>query len=200
MIKKGFDRKRGTQKVREEKPAFLILTEDEKSLKNYIKGLIPHLGHNIRRFDIYSPGSSPKNIQAEAKKQYRNYKKTFCVFDKDSHDQKNNAYTNLINWIKTKSTKVVSINSVPCSEYWLYLHFEYCCAPLENKEKAEEKLKKHIKKYDKGTVQFTDYQDKLETAVENAKKSVQRYLADNSDDPMTRMGEFVEELKKISTK
>lgn len=67
----------------------------------------------------------------------------FCVFDKDSHDAKGNHYTNLLSYTKDNN-KVIAINSVPCFEYWLLLHFICTCSPFENADAVQKALKKYL--------------------------------------------------------
>ncbi len=189
----NFQRKKD---ARETKPAYLIITEDSKSSQCYLKGMIRHLEHNAKRFEINHSGSSPKSIMQKASVEINNYKTIFCVFDKDSHDNKGNTYTDLMNWIKDQKN-VVAINSVPCFEYWLYLHFKYTDKPLENCEAIEKLLNRHIPKYNKGQVCFNDYEEGFEKAVAGGRKSINRFNKEDGEDPMTRMSEFYDALKSI---
>jgi len=177
--------------------AYLVLTEDSHSSKLYVDGLIRYLGHNIRRFELRCPGSSPKNIREAAQKELKNFDEIFCIFDRDSHDSKGGHYTALMNWARTQDN-VLAINSVPCFEYWIYLHFKYSDRPLSTSDATIKLLSKELKGYEKGLLNFSSFKDKLDTAVAHSKKSIARSENDGSDDPTTKMGEFVEHLKGLS--
>ena len=199
MANRKFNNLKHRKKLRNDNPSYLILTEDLKSSPNYIAGLIRHLNHNPRKFEIKHVGSSPKSIQECAKKNIRKYDFIYCVFDKDSHDSKGNTYTNLLNWINNHN-HVKCINSVPCFEYWLYLHFDNHNASLFTSKATEDLLKTKISNYNKGKISFEEFKDKLAKAEINARASVDRCLRDGTDDPLTRMGEFIEHLRGLPKK
>lgn len=133
----------------------------------------------------------------------------FCVFDKDSHDGKGkhgekNFYNDLVQFCNNKKNKLFSANSVPSFEYWLYLHFSYLSASVaSNSYKTascimEEKfISDCLPNYKKGSLNFENFKDKLETAKLNAEQSIKRYEEDENDNPMTRMGKFVEKLEEV---
>jgi len=59
-------------------------------------------------------------------------------------------------------------------------------------------LKKHLPKYSKGDEKiFEQVKDKLETAKENAKKSLQTAEGANTDNPSTKIHELVEFVQNI---
>ena len=117
------------------------------------------------------------------------------MFDRDSHDAKGGHYTNLLEYAKGND-KVIAINSVPCFEYWLLLHFTYTCSPFGNADAVQKALKQHLPHYDKGKIDFhKDFKEHVDTAFTHAQKSIVTCKNENRDNPMTRMADLVTELK-----
>nr|VFK52399.1 MAG: RloB-like protein [Candidatus Kentron sp. TUN]VFK52912.1 MAG: RloB-like protein [Candidatus Kentron sp. TUN] len=63
----------------------------------------------------------PRRVTKEEKGAGDPFDRIYCVFDKDTHD----TYQNTLDSIAQATPKGVffAINSVPCFEYWLLLHF-----------------------------------------------------------------------------
>lgn len=197
----GMNRRRSNysrkKDIIEPEASYLILTEDEKSSRDYINGLLRFFGHGrASKFSVEYRGSSPKSIKAAAELEINNYEMIFCVFDKDTHDLHGGGYTELMRWADTQD-KVFAINSVPCFEYWLYLHFQYTDRPIGSAAEAESLLKGVLPLYNKGAVSFSDYQTGLDSAILNSKRSIARCSTEQDDNPMTKMADFIEEIKKI---
>ena len=90
-----------------------------------------------------------------------------------------------------------AINSVPCFEYWLLLHFIYTTEPfsatgIKRSRSGIHKLKKHLPDYDKSASGlFSKLYDKLETAKANAIKVLQDAEKTGTDNPSTRVHKLV---------
>ncbi|MGB5306686.1 MAG: RloB family protein [Gammaproteobacteria bacterium] len=97
-----------------------------------------------------------------------------------------------------------SINSVPCFEYWLLLHFIFstksytgagaksACACLI------EELHKYIPGYSKGARGlFKDLMDQTDRAVANSERALQDAERIGTDNPSTLMHDLVEYLKHL---
>lgn len=126
--------------------------------------------------------------------------KIYCVFDwdtvygdKSKYKKLEEKHNNFIKQFKHEiSSGVVTLcPSMPCFEYWLLLHFEEYTGLLKNYSKVANRLAPHIKTYfhssgkklkkllksekhlrDSSWVQKLCADNKLELAIERAKKSI----------------------------
>lgn len=113
----------------------LIVCEGSKTEPNYLRELIDCLELNTANVEVDGEcGSSPISVVTHSKQRYTEEKRkgdafdrVFCVFDKDTHTSYESA---LDETSKAKPKNVYqAINSVPCFEYWLLLHFEFTTKP-----------------------------------------------------------------------
>nr|WP_176929800.1 RloB family protein [Lentzea albidocapillata] len=79
--------------------------------------------------------------------------------------------------------------SNPCFEVWLILHFADCTAGVAGPKAAEDKLRKHMPGYAKGTLDFAVLAGKVDKAVERAK-------ALGAGNPSSDMWRLVEVVRK----
>lgn len=174
----------------------LIICEGQKTEKNYFLDLIKHYRIKSAKVRVVSskqpePANIFKKAKQELKKSESNgdaYDKIFCVFDKDEHssyaetlssiEYEKNKFSKKVKSNKKKKELIyVAVNSNPCFEFWLLLHFKKSDKPyksMHNKSaclQVEEDLKKHIKNYKKNSDNiFQATKDKLPTALENSAK------------------------------
>jgi hypothetical protein len=59
--------------------------------------------------------------------------------------------------------------SNPCFELWLLLHFEDCTAHLDGYPAAAQRLRRHVRMYDKARLNFADFARGVPAAVKRAK-------------------------------
>jgi hypothetical protein len=192
---------------REEYDKVLIVCEGEKTEPNYFNELINHYKISSANVKVDgSCGSSPKCVFEYAERLYRSeknkgdaYDRVYCVFDKDTH----HTYDETISKIKDKQSFYV-VNSVPCFEYWLLLHFNYSTKPYAKKGKSSianevlKELKKHIPKYEKGAKNiFKTTMNDLDYAINNAKNSLKQAIQNNTDNPSTNVHKLIEYLSDI---
>lgn len=204
---KDFSRKKQRRKSYER---VLIVCEGSKTEPNYFRDLITCLALNTANVEVDgNSDSSPCQIIKYAEERYKADKKTgdkfdrvFCVFDKDSH----HSYKNAINKINNMRPKGVYrvINSVPCFEYWLLLHFEYTTKPYECEGKRSscdvvtKDLKKFLVNYKKNCKGvYSRIKDKMNDAICNSKKSLKSANINDTDNPTTQVHELVEYLQNI---
>ena len=123
--------------------------------------------------------------------------KAFCVFDADVNPNKNK----IINEAKkyAKDTGIEIIVSTPCIELWFLLHYDYTTAYLSNID-AIKRLKQYYPKYEKNINIYPEISDKLNDAINRAKK-LEKYRIDNNRqlgtveaNPHTEMYKIVEYL------
>lgn len=190
----------------------LIVCEGEKTEPHYFQGLRNHYGLNTANIEVCGEcGSDPNSVLQFAKQRYREEKdagdafdRVYCVFDKDAHANYNQA----LNAIATATPRgtFVAINSVPCFEYWLLLHYVFSTRPylaLPGNSAGNQvlsELKGYLPGYEKGANNiFAMLLDQLEFAKNNAVRSLREAGANGTDNPTTRVHELVSFLQAIKT-
>lgn len=188
---------------------FLIVTEGQKTEVNYLTDFARE--YNIRsRVHILKRGSAsdPTSVFNAAEKENgkqknddgspesgHGYAKIFCVFDRDSHDDKNFKEAQQ----KMKGKKFIKILSTPCIEYWFLLHFEYSRKAYEKSIDCKNELKKHIKGYTENmTGLCSGLQKNLSKAKKNAITAMKDAKATANPNPSTEVHLLIEELEKLS--
>lgn len=146
--------------------------------------------------------SDPGNILDQAKRHQREqersgepYDKVYCVFDKDNHKD----YESTLDSIgrQPPKGKFCAINSVPCFEYWLVLHYDYTTRAFRNCHEVIQVLKGHHPDYSKAKDIFNHIHDKTGTAIENAVQSKRAASASGTDNPTTNVHKLVKTLLDI---
>lgn len=187
--------------VKNELKNVLIVCEGKVTEPAYLNEILKHyrLINNVKVVSS-NKGSSPENVLecAELYIKKDGYDKVFCVFDKDKHS----TYSSVLNSIKNMRN-ICSINSVPCFEYWLLLHFKYTTsASYTNSDPAKYVtccLKSYDPSYCKSSKQdFSKYIKNVNIAVERAKKSLLEASQNRTDDPSTHVHELILFLQKLS--
>ena len=190
----------------------LIVTEGKKTEPEYFEDLKKYYRIHSANIKIDGSGdSSPESVVKYGKKLYEDersrgdtFDRVYFVFDKDTHL----TYPQALDEIKRYRRKntFFAINSVPCFEYWLLLHFTYttesfkAAGKLSAADAVIQKVRKHIPDYDKSTAGlFVQLYDQLEQAKKNAVLSIEEASKTRTDNPSTRVHELVEYLQNIKT-
>lgn len=176
----------------------LIVCEGTKTEANYFKGLKDK--YRLNTVMIQGAGNNPTGIiqlaeqQSEQAEKLRDpFDRVFCVFDKDTHSD----YEQAISTLRSRKN-FEAIYSVPAFEYWLLLHFKYSAKPYNGTDEIVRDLKKHLPRYTKGQRDiFGTLQEKLETAKKYAKRSLKQAKQNKTDNPSTHVQELVEYLQSI---
>ncbi|WP_241622850.1 RloB family protein [Rosenbergiella australiborealis] len=189
----------------------LIVCEGEKTEPNYFRALVQHLRlHTADVVDISGDcDSSPSSVVSFAIDEYHNskrlrkdYSKVYCVIDKDSHP----CYQRSLDVILRFEPKGIfhAITSIPCFEYWLYLHFQYSTKTFNNVEgsssgeQMEKELKKFMPDYNKNDKSiFLQLVGQLDFAIQNSIRARQEALSSGNDNPSTKIDELVTELVEM---
>lgn len=188
----------------------LIVCEGEKTEPQYFTEARDY--HCLSTVDVDVKGecgSSPRSVVYYAKQLYREakearnpYDSVYCVFDMDTHSTYDEALKT-ISTAKPKNT-FFAINSAPCFEYWLLLHFEYTTKPytaLAGNSSANQlirDLKAHIPNYQKGEkLIFKTLLNNLDKAKENAEISLRDSETNNTKTPLTRVHKLIEVLENL---
>ncbi|HED6851738.1 TPA: RloB domain-containing protein [Campylobacter coli] len=156
---------------RKENEVILIVCEGKKTEVDYLRQLKDYLKLNNVRIDIFSSKNpSPLKVVKFAKEKSEEYfyNKIYCVFDKDTHLDFNEAKQ------KCEQCNFEAIISNPCFEFWILLHFEYTTKPFGTnspcKELIDNDLKKYIKDYTKNYNFANIIKQNLDIAIANAQK------------------------------
>ena len=197
---RGLARRRARRKTY---PRILIVCEGKKTEPNYFNGLKDDLRLNSANIEITrGSNSSPTSVVAFARKRYEKqekadfpFDKVFCVFDKNSHTDYQQALTQIT---AMKPNNVFrAITSVPAFEYFLLLHYEFTTSHFTSKQVLSA-LKKYIPKYRKGNKNiFNDVREGLETAKTNAEKSMIDAAKNGTDNPSTNAHKLVEFMQAM---
>lgn len=192
----------------------LIVCEGEKTEPNYYSDLIDFHRLNSANVKIAdNVGSCPLAIVKHANELFDKAKikndhidLIYCVFDRDTHVK----YYDALNYAKKKYAQgipIVCVQSVPCFEFWLLLHFEKTTKSYvrtQNKsigDIALDDLLKHWGDYEKGNKgSYKKLYSRLERAIENAKFVNKSSLDFGSENPTTKVHESVEFLMKLNEK
>lgn len=185
----------------------LIVCEGQKTEPNYFNELKDFYQLNTANVVVDGNwGSDPWSVYQHAQKCARKakkdndpYDKIYCVFDKDKHT----TYQKTLNAITSKKS-FTAINSVPCFEYWLLLHFTYTAKPFNaigNKSSGDgtiDKLKEYLPEYQKGNLGiFRKLVLKLESAKTNAQRAIDESIANQTDNPSTIIHKLVSCLQNL---
>ena len=190
----------------------LIVTEGKKTEPEYFEDLKKYYRIHSANIKIDGSGdSSPESVVKYGKKLYEDersrgdaFDRVYFVFDKDTHL----TYSQALDEIKRYGRKntFFAINSVPCFEYWLLLHFTYTTEPFKAAGKLSvadaviKKVRKHIPDYEKSTSGlFVQLYDQLEQAKKHAVLSMEEASKTGTDNPSTRVHELVDYLQNIKT-
>ncbi|MCL5974826.1 MAG: RloB family protein [Gammaproteobacteria bacterium] len=198
------------QAKREAYKKILIVCEGEKTEPNYFEDVREHYQLNTVNVEVRGDcGSDPVSIIKFAKQRYREerdagdpFDKVYCLFDKDDHAKYLSALAEVDSAVP-KNT-FFAINSVPCFEYWLLLHFTYSTRPYQSVpgnsagNQILRELKDYMPDYEKGSGGvFTQLLGQLERAKSFAERSLQESIRNKTDNPCTRVHHLVSDLQSL---
>ena len=199
-------------------PRVLIVTEGRVSETQYFRLLAAEMGLGRQQVMVESRHtSSPMQVVSLAQKRL-NYNGPFeyiyCVFDRDTHDNYNEAVRLVLKMAKDGSTtkKIEAITSIPCFEYWCYLHVADSATSYEGVPSPCDRLTKELRNhppfenYEKKKGWMSANFEKLAANRGEAVKRSKKRLANakkagekaHSEDPSTRIHIVVDDLKRIS--
>lgn len=125
----------------------------------------------------------------------------YCIFDTDIDPNKNKIIDEAI--LLAKKNNIRIITSSPCIEMWFLLHYDYTTSNMDNEEVIK-RLKEYYPKYEKNINIYPDIIEKIDIAIEHAKK-LEKYQIDNNRrigtvdaNPNTEIYKVVEYLMKKS--
>jgi hypothetical protein len=183
--------------VRDPHDVVLIVCEGGKTEPNYLDRL-----RAVRRLSSANiritpaDGTDPMSVVKFAEKESARgeYDRVFCIFDRDEHATYDAALRRV-----AKLKNFSAIISWPCFEIWLLLHFIYSAAP-RSRDEAYAEVRRHYPSYRKGSgTVFDDLSNKLDQAIQHAKRLMNENSISGSSNPATLMHELVEYLMKLRT-
>ena len=197
-------------------PRVLIVTEGSVSETQYFRLLAAEMGLGRQQVVIESRyTSSPMQVVALARKRLDDngpFEYVYCVFDRDTHDSYHEAVRLVLKMAKDGlAKKVEAITSIPCFEYWCYLHVANPSASYEGVPSPCDRLTKELRNYapfenySKGKGWMSANFGKLAANRNEAVKRSEKRLANAqkagdeaySEDPSTRIHIVVDDLKRL---
>lgn len=197
----SFSRKKPSKQP---KQTTLIICEDTKSSLTYLNEAINFYRVRVRVEAIHCKKTDPHGILSYAIDNKRNHEKIFCVIDKDTHPSYAQTMGNAI----SHTPAIEMIQSVPCFELWIILHFKKHEQPYQRSrglsvgQQAVIEVQKipNLKHYQKGEVSglFSVLEPHLETAIANANWLENQCQANQTDNPSTRMHHLIIYLQNLA--
>jgi hypothetical protein len=186
----------------------LIVAEGEVTEPNYFKSLCKELGLTSAHVTICGKecGSAPSSVYKFAVQEIQHnlkdpnsddFDRVYCVFDRDNHHCYNKTLQTIKNnpeyKVEEKTAEFIAINSVPCFEFWILLHFELTDKPFEHSAALEKKIKTKWSEYGKRKTKdvFPHLKDKMATALKHSKIISKNSISEN---PSTIVHILVDDL------
>ncbi|MEJ7928866.1 RloB family protein [Ramlibacter sp. AN1015] len=146
--------------------------------------------------------TDPLGIVESAVRRSSGYERVYCVIDRDSHANFDEAIA-----AAAGHAKVSVLASYPCFEYWLLLHFGYTRAPFQragNNSAADcviQELRRKVgmTEYSKGGTKdlFRLLLDRLPEARTRAEQSLRDAEADGEKNPSTPLHRLIDTLEEL---
>lgn len=207
---KGFVRlgRRGATRAAAER--ILIVCEGEKTEPRYLRDLLADL--KLTNADVIVSGgecgSDPGSIAEYAVERAsvdQGLDRVYCVVDRDEHKTRPQAITTISKANKSKPPEYEIVESVPCFEYWVLLHFEESAKPYArtgNKSICDccvEDVRRHIVDYAKGSKGiYSQIRANQLTALRRAIRRKAALVNEGGDNPSTDLPTLIAKLILIS--
>lgn len=197
-----FERKKPSLK---QQALVLVICEDTKSSFRYLEDAARYFRADVKVDIDHCGKNDPLNIVTDAIKRQRNFDNIYCVIDRDTHENFDEALV----LASLHEKKISVIASYPCYEFWLLLHFQKTRRPYigVGKNSSGDLLVKDLCKelgmesYAKGSSEnlFDQLIDKLPKARKFAAQVMQEALNDGEWNPSTRLHELIEKFERLGT-
>ncbi|GAA0898598.1 RloB family protein [Virgisporangium aurantiacum] len=140
---------------------------------------------------IVAEGADPERLVRRAaghrNRQPGVFDEVWCVTDVDQFD-----LTRAVALARKERVSLAVSN--PCFELWLLLHHADCTAHCTGYDDVATRLKKYVRDYDKCRLNFAAYRDKIDDAVERARKLDPDGTAFTAN-PSTNVWQLVERIR-----
>lgn len=180
---------------------FLIVCEDSKSAPNYFEALRTSFrwtAGSIRA--VGSDGDSqPSQVVKKEAESARSgsvpFDQVWCVIDGDYGDKIPNARA------KAEAHGIELAISTQCFEYWILLHFEEYDRPDADCDAVIRRLKSHVPDYDKGRFAFSRIVDRVDDAIERARRlrqpGLRRGDPPERQNPCSEVFRLIEAIREV---
>lgn len=190
---------------RDRRGRVLIVCEGSKTERNYFHDLATQYRLSDGVVTVVGLGQAPMQVVKEAQKLQRSerrageaYDKVFCVFDRDEHNDFEQAST------MARSNRINLARSWPCFEFWFLLHFRYTRVPFARSgpnspaDACLRELKECWPEYAKNLERLFQV---LRNSLEDAKRHAERAATDAAQteepNPSTEAHELVTYLQSL---
>ena len=179
----------------------LIVCEGGKTEPNYFHGLRQAYRLSNANIHIGNAGATdPLGIVTYANKRLMEdrFDRAYCVFDRDGHANYQQALQFVAISDNGKAKRLFAVQSVPCFEIWILLHFGYSTAPYNPSggnsacDNVVRAVKKHFADYAKGHRTVYDrIAPQMAQAITHAKQLDLHNHQTGSTNPYTRVHDLV---------
>jgi hypothetical protein len=175
--------------VREERAQVLVVCGGVATEPAYFRGLKKERRNPAVRVVVESKGVDPASLVrfAAQKRDILGCDEVWCVVDVDEFD-----ISGALAVARKENVRLAISN--PCFEYWLLLHFESCVAPLTCYDDALRRLLKHLPRYDKSGLSFTDFAGGVDDAVQRARSRCDVVETEHTRNPSTGVWALVHQV------
>lgn len=184
-------------------PTVLVICEDSKSGKRYLEDATRHFRVNVTVEVSHCGHTDPLGIVADAVARQRGFDKVFCVIDRDTHPNFDQALA-----LAAMHQKLTIIASYPCFEFWYLLHFRYTSrtyvtagdrSPGQQVVRAL-RICPNMEGYDKGgdVNLFEELLPLLADAQRNSERLLAESIQANQPDPSTTVHKLIAEFQILT--
>ncbi len=184
----------------------LIVCGAQCSEKYYLENLLSHHSINTAGIKILDFAYTPERLVEEIiritkaeKKNGELYDYIFCVVDRDAFEHFAAAKK------RSQDHKFHYIESNPCFEYWLLIHFSKTDRPftavggVSVGDSCRRELQKHYKQYAKNSrTVYSDLFDKLDGTIKYSERRYNQATAENDFNPSTNFHFLVNHLRSLT--
>jgi RloB-like protein len=153
--------------LRTSRPRLLVVIGSLRTEQDYLIALRDAAGTRAVDIQLVLRAKSPEAVIAYAAdfvaRASEDFDEVWCVYDVDDFDVVPAAR-------EAARLRFQLAVSDPCFELWLLLHHEDCAAYLGGYREVEQRLRKHLPRYDKSRLNFADYAIGVVDAIRRAEK------------------------------
>jgi hypothetical protein len=171
--------------LRRPRPRLLVICGARQTESRYFTGLRASLASPAVDVRVTAHAKAPAQVVEHARhyadRSAVDFDEVWCVVDADEFDIESAARL-------ARSTGIELAVSYPCFELWLLLHHQDCRAHFARCGDVAERLRKHLPRYDKADLRFSDFAGGVALAAERAKQ------LDPERNPSTGVWRLVERM------
>lgn len=192
----------------------LIVCEGAKTEPNYLQELLKTYHLSSANIEVTGEGgSAPMSVVEHAINRFEDdpeFDRVFCVIDRDQHPRFGEAVQRIrekrlirrdSKRKKMGTARFEAIASIPCFEFWIFLHYQYTTAEMPCYDDVRHRLKQieGFEKYDKGTRGlFAQTREHIDTALNHADRANAEAQRNDTDNPTTQMPTLIRYLQQLA--